>query len=275
MISYSLGAYTLTPTQLARIHSVVEQAYLAKEGLNRKFPKAVIQGPRFYGGQRDTGLYTRKGYQQLRLFLGHIRNADTPGEMIRQENEFLQLTAGIRDPILGSKSSHKWLEWVEETWVTDVKLFLLGIAAGILLKSQWHQQIQREHDSFLMDYIPEECDKKTSQQINRCRVFLQALTVADITTSDGKQIDRSYLNGKINEAYSSVLTCPHKRDIHKKGWIQWEKFIRDALCYKGTDLLKTSLGQWLNGNGHNTWNFFQHPKTNWLYEQRQKNGKIK
>ena len=49
MISYPLGASTLTPTHLARIHSVVEQAYLAKGGLNRKFPKAVIRGPRLYG----------------------------------------------------------------------------------------------------------------------------------------------------------------------------------------------------------------------------------
>ena len=109
---------------MTSIHSIVEQVYLAKGDLNRKFLKAVIRGPRLYGGQGDPGLYTRKGYQQLQLFLGHIRNADTQGEMIRQEIEFLQLTAGIRDPILGSKSSYKWLEWVEETWVTDVKLFL-------------------------------------------------------------------------------------------------------------------------------------------------------
>ena len=99
MISYHLGASTLTLTQLARIHSVVEQAYLAKGGLNRKFPKAVIRGPRLYGGQGDPGLCTRKGYQQLQLFLGRIRNADTQGDIIRQEIEFLQLTAGIRDPI--------------------------------------------------------------------------------------------------------------------------------------------------------------------------------
>ena len=154
------------------------------------------------------------------------------------------------------------MEWVEETWVTDVKLFLSGIGAGIVLKSQWHQKIQQEHDSFLTDYIPDECDKKLSQQINRCRLFLQVLTVANITTPDGKQLDRNYLNGKRNEAYSSVLTWPHQRDIYKKGWNQWKKFIRNALCYKGTNLLKTPLGQWLKGNGHNTWNFFQHPNTN-------------
>ena len=99
MISYSLGASTLTPTQLASIHSVVvEQAYLVKGGLNRKFPKAIIRGPRLYGGQGDSDLYTRKGYQQLQLFLGHIRNADTQVEMIRQDIEFLQLTTGIIDP---------------------------------------------------------------------------------------------------------------------------------------------------------------------------------
>ena len=133
---------------------MVEHAYLIKGDLYRKFPKAVIRGLRIYGEQGDPGLYTRKGYQQLQLFLGHIRNADTQGDMIRQEIEFLQLTAGIRDPILGSGTSHKWLEWVEETWVTDVKLFLSGIGAGIVLKSQWHQQIQRDHGSFLMDYVP-------------------------------------------------------------------------------------------------------------------------
>ena len=57
-----------------------------------------------------------------------------------------------------------------------------------------------------MNYIPEEYGKKVSQQINRCRVFLQALTVADITTSDRKQIDINYLNGKRNEAYRSIRT---------------------------------------------------------------------
>ena len=139
--------------------------------------------------------------------------------MIRQEIEYLQLTVGIRDPILGSGSSHKWLEWVEETWVTDVKLFLPGVGAGIVLKSQWHQKIQRDHDSFLMDHLPEDCDKKVSQQINRCRVLLQVLTVADITTSDGTQIDQHFLNGKRSEVYWSILTWPHQGDIYKKGWI--------------------------------------------------------
>ena len=45
MIAYSLGASNLSPTQLASIHSIVEQAYLTKGGLNRKFSKAVIESP--------------------------------------------------------------------------------------------------------------------------------------------------------------------------------------------------------------------------------------
>ena len=149
-----------------------------------------------YGGHGDPGLYTRKEYQQLQLFLGHIRHVDVQGEMVRQEVEFIQLLAGVRDPILSSTTNNKWLGWVEETLVTDVKVFLTGIGADIVLKSQWQQQIQRENDSFLMDHITEECDKKLSQQLNRCRVFLQALIVSDITTSDGKQLDRNNLKRK-------------------------------------------------------------------------------
>ena len=44
---------------------------------------------------------------------------------------------------------------------------------------------------------------------------------------------------------------------------------------QGNGYVKTPLGQWLKGNGYNTWKFFQHPKKNWLYEQSKKNGKTK
>ena len=99
--------------------------------------------------------------------------------------------------------------------------------------------------------------------------------MADITTSDGTQIDRNFLNGKRNEVYRSVLMWPHQEDIYKKGGIIWERFLRNALCTKGTDFLTHPLGQWLKGNGHNSWKFFQHPTTNWLYEQRKVNGNHK
>ena len=136
MISYPLGASTLSEIQLRKIHLEIKKAYLAKAGLNRKFPKAVLRGPKKYGGHGDPSLYTRKGFQQLQLLCGHIRNKDKQGGMMRQEIEVSQLTAGIMRPILKEKGATDWMGWIEDTWVKDVKLFLTSIGAGVMIMQQ-------------------------------------------------------------------------------------------------------------------------------------------
>lgn len=128
MISYPLRALTLSETQLGKIHLDIEKAYLAKAGLNRK-----MRGPKKYGGHGDPSLYTRKGYQQLQLLCRHIRNNDEQGGMMRQEIEVLQLTAGTRTLIMEEEGDTFWMSWVEESWVKDVKRFLISIGAGIKL----------------------------------------------------------------------------------------------------------------------------------------------
>ena len=100
MITYPLGASTLIETQLEKLHSIVEQAYLPKGGLNRTFPKAVLRGPLEYWGHRDPGLYTRKSHKQIQLLLGHIRNRDEQGDILRMEIEALQMLAGTEEPIM-------------------------------------------------------------------------------------------------------------------------------------------------------------------------------
>ena len=109
MISYPLGASTLSEIQLRKIHSEIEKTYLAKAGINRKFPKAVLRGPMKYDGHGDPSLYTRKGFQQLQLLLGHIRNKDEQGGMMRQAVEVSQLTAGTMRPILEAKGDTDWM----------------------------------------------------------------------------------------------------------------------------------------------------------------------
>ena len=72
IIAYPLGASTLTERQLRKLYLIVEQAYLPKGGLNRKFLEVILRGPTLYGGHRDPGLYMRKGHNQIQLLIGHI-----------------------------------------------------------------------------------------------------------------------------------------------------------------------------------------------------------
>ena len=167
MIKYSLGMTTLSQKQLSRIQSIAEEASLPKIGFNRKFPKHVLRGPHQYGGYGDPSLYIIKGYKQLQFMIGHLRNKDDIGTMLKQELEYLQILAGIEQPVMQRGVQTTWIRWVEPTWITDIKLFLSSIDAGLEFTDIRHPQIQREGDVFIMDSAGDNMENIHIQQINR------------------------------------------------------------------------------------------------------------
>ena len=56
---------------------------------------------------------------------------------------------------------------------------------------------QRVFDEFLMDeLLPTEFTTAEIEKINRCRLYLQVLTVADLANGAGDHIDMDLYNGK-------------------------------------------------------------------------------
>ena len=89
---------------LARTEKEPLQAGLYGKGrLEHKISKDNSTRPFRIWGTWEPQIIYKKGYQQLQLLIGHIRNEDTQEEMIWHKVEFLQLLAGIRDPIMSSK----------------------------------------------------------------------------------------------------------------------------------------------------------------------------
>ena len=80
-----------------------------------------MRGPTLYRGYGDPGLYTRKGHNQLQLMIGHIKNRDEQGDMLRMEIEALQMLAGTETPIMEESKETHWIKWLEDTLVKDVK----------------------------------------------------------------------------------------------------------------------------------------------------------
>ena len=61
---------------------------------------------------------------------------------------------------------------------------------------QWLTR-QREQDRFIMEDAADLPDITGNElaQVQRCRLYLEATTLADITTSDGRKLDEAALNG--------------------------------------------------------------------------------
>ena len=152
------------------------------------------------------------------------------------------MLAGIEKPIMEESEENKWLEWVENTLVTDVKILLHTIKAGIHMFEQWQPRLQRIQDSFIMDHVPDEIGEKEAKQINRCRMYLHALTVSDIATSDGKELDRGALRGIKIISFESVHKWSQQKTIYNQGWKEWKLFLVKHFCDAGTYNLKIPLG---------------------------------
>jgi hypothetical protein len=73
-IGYSLPVTTFSEDELNHIQSTPIQAILTSMGYNRNIPKAVVFGPREYGGIGLRHLYIEQGSQQTATFMRHYRH---------------------------------------------------------------------------------------------------------------------------------------------------------------------------------------------------------
>ena len=137
---------------------------------------------------------------------------------IRCSLEALQIEAGTRGPVLNAKTTQPFEKWTTDTWLHSVKDYLRSFDGEIRLPLQWQPRIQREGDKFIMNmfYKKYKKHKKILSQLKRCRVFLQVLTVADITTSSGTKICSVILQGSKNPGRQSTYRWPLQKAITNK-----------------------------------------------------------
>ena len=81
-----------------------------------------------------------------------------------------------------------------------------------------------------MDHVTDETGEKEAKQINRCRIYLHALTVSDIATPDGKELDRGALRGIKNIFFESVHQWSQQKTVYNQGWKECKLFLVKHLC---------------------------------------------
>ena len=82
---------------------------------------------------------------------------------------------------------------------------------------------------------------KTPQQFNRCRIYLKAITLLDLTNSTGKALYRYALNGEEHKERFSTHEWPNQHNLHPKYWHQWQTAIKEIFCQTGTHELDRKL----------------------------------
>ena len=240
-VRYVAGLIDFSRSQCNKIQSPVVSAALSTAGYNQKFPRSIVHGPLVLGGMDWESLCTTALIEITTLALKHVKADDEVGKMIRINLDTVQLKAGISTPVL---EYDKELPGVGKNWIKTLHDRLAQNNMKMIVWGVWVPSKQRTNDKIIMDeIIPHHTDREI-KMIQQCRIYLKAVTLADITDESGQMITENAWNvskGEVDKPHR--LKWPYQQRPSRSAISLW----RQALKRLGHNhrKLHQKLGKWL------------------------------
>jgi hypothetical protein len=130
--------------------------------------------------------------------------------------------------------------------MASLRSFLASISASIQLDDPCVPQPQRENDQYIMDIILQSNQFKPAEvrRLNYCRLYLNVVTLADITKPNGFDLDPCLLEGNVSLYSSSTRWHTVNQDRpSEKEWRLWR--VANAIWSNSQGRLYLPLGAWL------------------------------
>jgi exonuclease III len=244
-VTYPLTASFLTSKQLQKVQTRAMSIIVPRCGYNRNTHRSIIYGPHRLGGAGFRHLAVEQGVLQVTYFLRHVRQQSQVGKLILCALSWLQLSVGVSYPVLEQPLNP--LPHIESLWLTSLRDFLASHKLSIQMTDTGIPPLQREHDTYIMDHILQanHYTKAEVRKINYCRMFLQAVTVSDLSHPDGTSIDLLMMQGQDSEKGSrTAILSIHQERPSDTEWKLWRRANLLWSTLAGT--LRQPLGQWLH-----------------------------
>jgi hypothetical protein len=240
---------------------MILQALLPKLHINRNTARSIVFGSEIYGGLSLPNLYIIQGVDKLRLFLGHLRMNDRTAQLIHIDMSFIQLLTGSGSLFINQ--DEKRFHWLEAGWLQSLWKFTSRYSLQFLYPNGWIPPKPRQDDHFLMELF--QCHRlppRVMWILNRCRQYLQALTLSDITTADGKLILQEAKQGSPIPDRSSNSLWPTQGLPSSSNWSVWRQYLG---YLEENGKLIVPLGEWI-GPTHHHWQYLFNETTKLVYD---------
>ena len=111
--------------------------------------------------------------------------------MIRCALAWIQCSVGVSFPILNHANVP--LPHIECKWITSIRTFLSAANMTIQVDTADIPPLQREGDAYIMNTVIQAVKFSPTdiRKINYCRLFLQVVTISDISMASGIALDLS------------------------------------------------------------------------------------
>lgn len=199
---YALPAIAADEENFAQVQSSMMQVAMQKLGASRATPAAIRHGPTELGGLNLLDMRTELGICQLRFFRQAIYSNSECGKLLLISVKYTQIEAGIPEHLL--EHPDVYLSYITPTWITSLRQFLYTHNITVTLTDTLGIIYSGSSDKCIMDtaaiqqYTPQQ-----QKDINLVRLYLQAITLSDLSNPDGKTIRIAALEGN-REAHQRI-----------------------------------------------------------------------
>lgn len=183
------------------------------------------------------------------FLVGHLRaSTDVAKTIYTLLESYLIQTGSIQSPL----QQYQSYPYIRAPWIDTLRSFLQHTNATIITPHLRIPPKLRTNDQAIMDIaVTQDFTIPQLRLLNNCRLYLQVITLAEITTNDGKYIQEIYLkpNKKGNTNIDNIqwsqssYQWPQQVKPNNKAWRVWKKLI-NSLLDKSTHALKRPMGQW-------------------------------
>ena len=265
-LEYPLAATTLSKGQLKSIVFPALGAGLSASGLCSRFPRAIVYGPLAYQGMNIQNLYHTQSIRHVKDMVDQTWKNTPSAKLLKANIEAVKLDAGIGGHIFDRNIPITWLS-ANKLWVVDTLKFCQEYSIQFKEPGEC-LTIKREGDAFLMEgFIAAGAEKTQLQALNRCRLYMQVTTVADISNGEGNKLHPHAFSrkriGQRDTYHWPVQGMPPAAD-----WKIWDHYIRQELGKY--HYYPHSLGEWIISNEEyiHGWDYFLTPQKQLIYHAK-------
>eukprot|EP00957_Ditylum_brightwellii_P199949 15242710-Ditylum_brightwellii.AAC.1 len=204
-------------------------------GFNQSTPKVIIFATQRYSGLQLLHPQCEQVAERINFVVKYLRADANIGRVITIALWWVQLCAGALSHML---QDNRPIPRIDGVWIEHLQNGMEPIKAKIHHKYEWAVPMQRKGDKHIMaeflenKLIPENAMKP----LIYCRYFVEATTLADIVTSDGKRIrtelfdPEKFQNEEEKQHRLAQGTWPRHAEPDKSVQKLWKDALMKMVC---------------------------------------------
>ena len=189
-------------------------------GVERSFPNTMRFSQKTFFGLGLPYPRTKNGISKIAIWIRHSSSNTILGLWFRISYEYLMLE--INQPgCLFEVDFTKWAFLATECWIKDLWKFVWDHNIVLTPPMMATLHIQRINDRFLMPWFQSHgASDEELTILNRCRMVLKVISLADISSGDGSCILSQALKPQTWTPSSVVPTWPNSK-AKRTDWDTW------------------------------------------------------